>query len=74
MSGHPKINQKEINDVAWKACDTFRGVVDPAEYKNYILVFLFLKYISDVWKDKKEEYRKAYGGDEERIYGKMSRE
>jgi len=74
MSDSPKINQKEINDVAWKACDTFRGVVDPSEYKNYILVFLFLKYISDVWKDKKEEYSKMYKGDMERVNRKMSRE
>ena len=49
------INQDEINNIVWKACDTFRGVVDPSEYKNYILVFLFIKYISDVWKDKYEE-------------------
>ena len=25
------IQQSEINALAWKACDTFRGVVDPAE-------------------------------------------
>ena len=52
------INQDEINNIVWKACDTFRGVVDPSEYKNYILVFLFIKYISDVWKDKYEELKK----------------
>ena len=40
------INQDEINNIVWKACDTFRGVVDPSEYKNYILVFLFIKYIT----------------------------
>ena len=57
------IDQSEINAVAWKACDTFRGVVDPSEYKNYILVFLFIKYISDVWKDKKERYVKQFKGD-----------
>lgn len=33
-----KINQDEINGVLWKACDTFRGTVDPAQYKDYILV------------------------------------
>jgi type I restriction enzyme M protein len=42
------INQDEINNILWKACDTFRGTVDPAEYKNYILVMLFVKYISDL--------------------------
>jgi type I restriction enzyme M protein len=69
-----RINQDEINKVAWKACDTFRGVVDPSEYKNYILVMLFLKYLSDVWKDRLEQYRKEFGGDEERISRRMSRE
>ena len=37
-----KINQEEINGILWSACDTFRGTVDPAEYKNYILVMLFV--------------------------------
>lgn len=69
-----KTNQDEINAVAWKACDTFRGVVDPSEYKNYILVFLFLKYLSDLWKDKKEQYQKEYGNDPVRIKRKMERE
>lgn len=68
------INQDEINSIAWKACDTFRGVVDPSEYKNYILVMLFLKYISDVWRDHIEQYRQQYGGDEERIRRRMERE
>ena len=52
------ISQDAINNILWKACDTFRGVVDPSEYKNYILVFLFIKYLSDLWKDKKEQYEK----------------
>ncbi len=43
------VTQSEINGIRWKACDTFRGAVDPSEYKNYILVMLFVKYISDVW-------------------------
>lgn len=69
-----EINQDEINKVAWRACDTFRGVVDPSDYKNYILVFLFFRYLSDVWKDKLEQYRQEYNGDEERVKRRMSRE
>lgn len=68
------INQDEINAVVWKACDTFRGVVDPSEYKNYILVMLFLKFLSDVWKDHYEQYRAEYGDDPVRIQRKMDRE
>lgn len=69
-----KPTQSEINASLWAACDTFRGVVDPSEYKNYILVFMFLKYLSDVWKDKYEEYARQYGDDNELIKRKMSRE
>jgi type I restriction enzyme M protein len=37
-----QISQDEINSILWRACDTFRGTVDPSEYKNYILVMLFV--------------------------------
>ncbi|MDD2318591.1 MAG: type I restriction-modification system subunit M [Geobacteraceae bacterium] len=70
----PKIDQKDVNNAAWAACDTFRGVVDPAQYKDYILVMLFVKYISDVWKAHYEEFRKQYGDDDARIRRKLERE
>ncbi len=72
MSG--KIQQKDINNAAWSACDVFRGVMDAAGYKDYILTTLFLKYISDVWRDHYEEYQKEYKGDKKRILRKMKRE
>ncbi|NLF02333.1 MAG: SAM-dependent DNA methyltransferase, partial [Anaerolineales bacterium] len=72
MSAH--INQDEINAILWKACDTFRGTVDPAEYKNYILVMLFLKYISDVWRDHYEQYMQQFEGDVERVLRRLSRD
>src|SRR5438309_8209079 len=68
------ISQDEINSVAWRACDTFRGVIDPAQYKDYILVMLFLKYLSDLWKDKREEYEKEFQGDAERVKRRLARE
>jgi type I restriction enzyme M protein len=68
------ISQDEINGIVWKACDTFRGAVDPSEYKNYILTMLFLKYLSDLWKDKKREYEEKYKGDAERVKRALSRE
>ncbi|MEC5127117.1 type I restriction-modification system subunit M [Verrucomicrobiales bacterium BCK34] len=69
-----QVNQSEINDIAWKACDTFRGVVDPSDYKNYILVMLFWKYISDLWRDRRDQYLKEYDGDEARVARRLSRE
>jgi type I restriction enzyme M protein len=62
-----KLTQSEINNKVWKACDTFRGTVDAGQYKDYILTMLFIKYISDVNKEKKEEYEKKYNGDKARI-------
>ncbi|HXB40682.1 MAG TPA: type I restriction-modification system subunit M [Bacteroidia bacterium] len=69
-----KITQDEINAYVWRACDTFRGTIDPSQYKDYILVFLFLKYLSDIIKDKREEYDKKYKGDKERIKRALERE
>ena len=69
-----KINQSEINDVAWRACDTFRGVVDAENYRNYILVMLFWKYVSDVWRDHRDAYLKEYKGDQARVARRLSRE
>ncbi|MEI2420396.1 type I restriction-modification system subunit M N-terminal domain-containing protein, partial [Arthrospira platensis SPKY2] len=38
------------------------------------LVMLFLKYISDVWQDHYEAYKKQFGDDEVRILRKLERE
>ena len=67
-------DQSQINAIVWKACDTFRGAVDPSEYKNYILTMLFLKYLSDLWKDLKREYEEKYKGDKQRVQRALARE
>ncbi len=58
-----KITQKEINDLVWKACDTFRGSIDPSQYKDYVLTMLFIKYLSDLHDEHLEEYLRKYSGD-----------
>lgn len=68
------ITKEEINNIVWQACDTFRGAVDPTEYKNYILVMLFLKYVSDLRKEKKDEYETKYKSDAERVERALARE
>ncbi|WP_207509932.1 type I restriction-modification system subunit M [Telluribacter humicola] len=58
--GDRLISADAINAAVWRACDTFRGVIDPAQYKDYILTFLFLKYLSDLWKDRENFYLDKY--------------
>ncbi|MCH4296127.1 type I restriction-modification system subunit M [Shewanella sp. 3B26] len=66
------INQDQINKAVWAACDTFRGTVDPSIYKDFILTMLFLKYISDVHRDKLEELKGQYGDNQALIDAMMA--
>lgn len=69
-----KVTKDQINSVLWQAADTFRGKVDSSTYKDYILTMLFIKYLSDAYKEHLEEYTKRYDGDEQRIGRALSRE
>jgi type I restriction enzyme M protein len=41
------IKKSELYSHLWQSCDELRGGMDASEYKNYILVLLFIKYVSD---------------------------
>jgi len=69
-----KLDQATINNVVWNACDTFRGTIDGSQYKDYILTMLFLKYVTDVNKEKREAYETKYKGDATRVERAMSNE
>lgn len=69
-----KTTKEDIFKVVWRACDTFRGVIDPAQYKDYVLTMLFIKYVSDVWKDKMDQYLKKYDNDKDRAEWAMRKE
>lgn len=64
----------DIERVLWSACDSFRGKIDSSRYKDYILSMLFVKYLSDVSKEKRQEYMRQYENDERRVERAMSRE
>ena len=66
--------RKDIEQVLWNACDSFRGKIDSSRYKDYILSMLFVKYLSDVSKERREGYIKQYDGDMRRVERAMSRE
>ena len=69
-----KTTQEVINNVVWKACDTFRGTMDSSQYKDYILSMLFVKYLSDFYKEKLEQISIRYDGDVDRIKRTLERE
>lgn len=41
------IKKSELYSSLWKGCDELRGGMDASQYKDYVLVLLFVKYVSD---------------------------
>lgn len=58
-----KTTKEMVENIVWKACDTFRGSIDSSLYKDYILSMLFIKYLSDFAKEKIKELESKYSGD-----------
>lgn len=46
------IKKSELYGSLWKSCDELRGGMDASQYKDYVLAFLFVKYISDKYDGK----------------------
>lgn len=69
-----KITQTEINRIVWNACDSLRPVMGSGSYKDYILTLLFVKYLSDVWKEKANILREKYPDNDEMVKRQLSRE
>ena len=44
------IKKSELYSSLWQSCDELRGGMDASQYKDYILVLLFIKYVSDKFK------------------------
>lgn len=45
------IKKSELYSTLWKSCDELRGGMDASQYKDYVLVVLFVKYVSDKYKN-----------------------
>src|SRR3954453_13514341 len=41
------IKKSELYSSLWQSCDELRGGMDASQYKDYVLVLLFIKYVSD---------------------------
>lgn len=44
------VKKSELYSLLWEACNKLRGGVEPARYKDYVLILLFFKYVSDRYK------------------------
>jgi type I restriction enzyme M protein len=41
------LKKSELYSSLWRSCDELRGGMDASQYKDYVLVLLFVKYVSD---------------------------
>ena len=48
------IKKSELYSSLWKSCDELRGSMDASQYKDYVLVLLFVKYVSDKYEGKED--------------------
>jgi type I restriction enzyme M protein len=50
------MTQKQLEDYLWGAANILRGMIDAADFKQYIFPLLFFKRVSDLWD---EEFKRA---------------
>lgn len=48
------IKKSELYSFIWKGCDALRGGMDASQYKDYVLVLLFMKYVTDKYYGKED--------------------
>jgi type I restriction enzyme M protein len=48
------LKKTELYSTLWKSCDELRGGMDASQYKDYVLILLFVKYVSDKYAGKKD--------------------
>lgn len=46
------LKKSELYSSLWASCDELRGSMDASQYKDYVLVLLFVKYVSDKFADQ----------------------
>lgn len=52
--------RKDVEAALWRGANTFRGTIDAANYKDYVLSVLFVKYLSDTYLENVDELKKKY--------------
>jgi type I restriction enzyme M protein len=57
------MTQKQLEDYLWGAANILRGMIDAADFKQYIFPLLFFKRVSDLWDEEFEVAKEEGGGD-----------
>ncbi len=47
----------DLKEILWKAADKLRGSMDAAQYKDFVLGLVFLKYVSDAFEERRGQIR-----------------
>jgi len=54
--------KKDIENALMRGADSLRDTIDAANYKDYVLPLMFVKYLSDTYTEKVQELEKEYEG------------
>ena len=57
------MTQKQLEDYLWGAANILRGMIDAADFKQYIFPLLFFKRVSDIWQEEYQEALNHSNGD-----------
>jgi hypothetical protein len=47
------IKKSQLYSSIWQGCDELRGGMDASQYKDYVLILLFVRYVSDKYAGQK---------------------
>ena len=65
------LKKTDLYSSLWKSCDELRGGMDASQYKDYVLVLLFIKYVSDKYAGMAEARQVKQGMMQELLTGRI---
>lgn len=70
--GNSRSNVDTLEQTLWKAADKLRGSMDAAEYKHFVLGLVFLRYVSDAFRERREQLERDLAAED--ITGETARQ